>query len=67
VAKSSTNLPSSAWGDPDIVFRDTSDVDVIVNVLDHVKEKTAVPVTDAERADQSKQLKTAGRNPAWRT
>ena len=30
-----------------VVFRDASDVDVIINVLDHVK-KTAVPVTDAE-------------------
>jgi type I restriction enzyme, R subunit len=39
--------PFKRVGDPDVVFRDASDVDVIVNVLDHVK-KTAVPVTDAE-------------------
>jgi type I restriction enzyme R subunit len=39
--------PFKRVGDPDIVFRDASDVDVIVNVLDHVK-KTAVPATGAE-------------------
>lgn len=39
--------PFKRVGDPDVVFRDASDVDVIINVLDHVK-KTAVPATDAE-------------------
>jgi type I restriction enzyme, R subunit len=39
--------PFKRVGDPDVVFRDASDVDVIIDVLDRVK-KTAVPVTDAE-------------------
>jgi type I restriction enzyme, R subunit len=39
--------PFKRVGVPDVIFRDPADVDVIINVLDHVK-KTAVPVTDAE-------------------
>ena len=38
--------PFRRHGDPDIVFRKSSDVDVIADVLKHLK-KTAVP-TDAE-------------------
>jgi type I restriction enzyme R subunit len=39
--------PFKRVGDPDVVFRDASDVDVIINVLDRVKT-TAVPITGAE-------------------
>ena len=39
--------PFKRVGVPDVIFRDTADVDVIINVLDHVKQ-TAVPVTDAK-------------------
>jgi type I restriction enzyme R subunit len=39
--------PFKRVGDPDIIFRDASDIDVIINVLELVK-KTAVPVTDVE-------------------
>ena len=39
--------PFKRVGDPDIIFRDASDVDVIIDVLDHVK-KTAIPLTRAE-------------------
>jgi type I restriction enzyme R subunit len=38
--------PFKRMGDPDIVFHDSSDIDVIVDVLNHVRS-TAIP-TDVE-------------------
>lgn len=41
--------PFTRLGDPDSIFRDASDVDVVINVLKHVKQ-TAVPSSTTDEA-----------------